>query len=340
MKMELDKNHPFYKKINVIEQSAYRAAELTRQLLGFAKGGKYKIENLNLNDIVKNVYNMIQETFEKRISITLNLEPELYYIEGDAGQLEQVLLNLCINARDAIPGKGNIYIDTLNTRFLKPYSDHLFSISPGYYTLLQISDDGTGMSDEVQRKIFEPFFSTKEDGTGMGLAMVYGIVKSHNGLIKVYSEKGKGTIFKLFFPKSKKSEKKKKEKPEKKLHPAKGREKILLIENEKEVVEVVKVFLEELGYKVFTASNKKEVLKLFRENKIELVILDIIIPESEGKEIFYELKKLNPDVKILLTSSYSINDEIQEILNSGAKGFIQKPYIFDQLTKTIRETLD
>jgi len=341
LKLQLEKTHPIYKKILSIDRSAFRAAKITKQLLSFAKEEKYDVEPIDLNSTVKSVYQIIRETFDKRIAIALNLDSDLHIIEGDSGQLEQILLNLCINARDSLQQKGTITIGTRNVRFSKPYSDPLFNAPSGSYVLLQVSDNGKGMKPEILQKIFEPFFTTKSNGTGMGLAMVYGIVKSHGGFIKIESELDHGSTFNVYFPRLKKRPVAKKQKQYKQKQSKKGKETILFIDNEENVTEAANIYLTELGYNVFTAVNGKEALNTFCEHMddIDIVVLDVILPEISGKETFIELIKIKPDLKILISSGYTIDNDVREMLSNGALDFIQKPFSFEQLAGLIRKFL-
>ena len=339
MMMQMEESHPFYNAVKTIKDAGNRAAELTQQLLGFARGGKYLVQPVNLNDTAENVLQLTKETFDRAIDIETNLDENLSSAEGDPGQLEQVLLNLCLNARDAMPAGGKLTIETSNVTLDESFAHVHPDIEAGECVLVQVMDTGMGMSSEVKQRIFEPFFSTKEQGTGMGLAMVYGIVRNHNGAIKVYSEVGKGTIFSIYLPALEKEVTE--EETELEIELPRGSESILLVDDEEHIRNVGKAMLESFGYRVYLANNGIEACKIYEEKKgeIELVLLDIVMPEMGGKETYGRLKEINSDVRVVLVSGYSINDEIQEILNEGAMDFIQKPFGAKDLTLIVRKVL-
>ncbi|MBI4595068.1 MAG: PAS domain S-box protein, partial [Candidatus Tectomicrobia bacterium] len=341
MKMKMNDDHPFSQGLTVIEKSAWRAAELTKQLLGFARGGKYEIKQVNLNQVINNVLKIVGETFDKSIVIKTRLHEDICAVEGDPGQLEHVLLNLCLNARDAMPTGGTILIETKNIAITEAYINTHWEVKAGDYVLLTISDTGMGIPAEILGKIFEPFFTTKEigRGTGMGLAMAYGIIKNHQGYIRVYSELGKGACFKIYLPVLKKPVPKRIEAKED-LIP-KGSETILLVDDEEHIREIGKAFLEELGYKVILANDGKEACTIFAENPdIGLVLLDMNMPVMGGRETYLKLKELNSVVKVLLSSGYSINEPVREILGDGIRCFIEKPFSMKQLALSVRQTMD
>ncbi|HIE28096.1 TPA: PAS domain S-box protein [Candidatus Poribacteria bacterium] len=340
MMMQMEESHPFYNAVKTIQDAGNRAAELTQQLLGFARGGKYLVQPVNLNDSVENVLQLTKETFDRAIDIETNLDENLSFTEGDSGQLEQVLLNLCLNARDAMPAGGKLTIETSNVTLDENYARIHLDIEAGKYVLVQVTDTGMGMSSEVKQRIFEPFFSTKEVGTGMGLAMVYGIVKNHNGVINVYSEIGKGSTFKIYLPALEKEIAEEGAKIEE--ESPRGSESILLVDDEEHVRNVGKAILESLGYRVYLANSGIEACKIYGEKRdeIELVLLDIVMPEISGKETYRRLRKIASDVRVVLVSGYSINDGVREILNEGAMDFLQKPFDVKEFASIIRKALD
>jgi CheY-like chemotaxis protein len=249
------------------------------------------------------------------------------------------MLNLFVNSWQAMPGGGNLYLETENVHLEENY-EKPYEIVPGPYVRISVTDTGIGMDAEIKQRIFEPFFTTKAigRGTGLGLASAYGIIKNHNGVIDVYSEKGHGTIFKIYLPASEKTVAKEKPLAEK---LKKGTETILLVDDEEMVVDVGKEILEKLGYTVIPASGGSEAIDKFRQhrNRIDLVILDMIMPDMSGSETFDNLKKINPDIKVLLSSGYSIDGQASEILNRGCNGFVQKPFNLKQISSKIREIL-
>ncbi len=335
--MLLDKkNHDQeYDHLKGIEDYVKNASSLTKQLLGFARGGKYEVKPVNLNELLVSNADMFGRN-KKEISIHKRLSDNLWTSEVDQGQINQVLMNLFINAWQAMPGGGDLYLDSENVN-LTESSLKFYEIKPGRYVKISITDNGIGMDRATQEKIFEPFFTTKEmgRGTGLGLASVYGIMKNHGGFIDVYSEKGVGTTFKLYFPASEKEA------------PViesivKGNERILLVDDEKMIIDVARKMLERLGYMIITAGNGKEAIRLYQENKdkIDMIILDMIMPGMNGDEVFDRLKAINPEVRVLLSSGYSINGQAVHILEKGCMGFIQKPFDLQKLSHKIREVLE
>jgi CheY-like chemotaxis protein len=315
------------------------AASLTRQLLGFAKGGLYEIKPIDLNPVIGKTLHLFGRT-HKEIKIQRQFEKELWTVEVDQSQIEQVLLNLFVNAWQAMQEVGQITLttanETLDEPFVKPYG-----LAPGRYVKITVRDTGPGIPREIQSKIFDPFFTTKEmgRGTGLGLASAYGIIKNHNGIIKVASEVGAGAEFRIYLPAS---EKKAGSEPPPIQGFYKGRETILLVEDEVEVMEVSVALLEKLGYRVFRAESGAKAIEIFHEKgeQIDLVILDIIMPEMAGTETFLRLRKLNPNVKILLASGYSAGAWNGQETPLGHNGFIQKPFRLQELSRKIREILD
>ncbi|MFZ5994824.1 MAG: PAS domain S-box protein [Thermodesulfobacteriota bacterium] len=341
-KMLLSEGHPVYRHIEIIEKSAERAAELVKQMLGFARGGKYQVRKANCNQIIEEVVGLLSRTIDKSISIETHLASDLAPILADMVQIQQVILNICINARDAMPQGGRLILETANVTLDEIYARKHLGAAPGKYILISISDTGMGIEQAIKKRIFEPFFTTKEKGkgTGLGLAMVYGIVKSHGGYVNFYSEKGRGTRFNVYLPIAQKDglaiptvE------PE---MMREGKETILLIDDEEVIRDMGKEALESLGYKVLLARDGSEALEIYVEKKdvIDLVILDIVMPRLGGKRTFKKLKEINPEIKVIISSGYSVNGEAQDMLNSGACGFIQKPYRVDELSATVRRALD
>lgn len=339
MLLDLEDDHPHVEYLKNMESYVLRGSELTRQILGFARRGKYQVKTTNINDLLDKSAEMFSRT-KREITIHKKFQDDLWPVDVDRGQIEQVLLNLFVNSWQAMPGGGEIYIETENV-YLEDDYDKPYEIAPGPYVRITVTDTGIGMDDDIQQKIFEPFFTTKAigRGTGMGLASAYGIIKNHNGIINVYSEKGHGTSFKIYLPASDKTVPKEKPKTQKLL---KGTETILLVDDEYMVIDIGKEILEKLGYKVITAASGTEALDVFKNNqkKIDLVILDMIMPDMSGRDTFENLKSCRADVKVLLSSGYSIDGQATEILNSGCEGFIQKPFSLKQLSRKIREILD
>jgi PAS domain S-box-containing protein len=340
LEMRLDPSHPGQEKIKNIEKYVESGTELSRQLLGFARRGKYQVKASDINDIIEKSAAMFART-RKEIRVDLQLSPDVWTVEVDRGQIEQALLNLYVNAWQAMPEGGDLYLMTenlfLDESYVKPYK-----ITTGSYVKITVADTGVGIDKADMGRIFEPFFTTKEmgRGTGLGLASVYGIVKSHGGHINVYSEKGQGTTFTVYLPASRR-----RVEQEVKPEPAevlKGQETILLVDDEEMIIDVGRGLLEELGYTVISAGNGPEALEAYRLNRgrIDLVIMDMIMPGMGGGETFDRLKTIDPNVKVLLSSGYSINGQASKIMERGCDGFIQKPFNIKQLSAKIREILD
>jgi signal transduction histidine kinase/ActR/RegA family two-component response regulator len=339
LKMKVPADDPMYEPLSVIEHSAERAADLTKKLLGFARKGKYIIEPLNMNTVVENVITITARTFDRKIKTETALNPGLWTIEGDKRQLEHVILNLCLNSRDAMPEGGILSIETFNTEITKETKPYRH-MKEGKYAVIKVIDTGTGMDEETLKRIFEPFFTTKEvgKGTGMGLPMAYGVVKNHNGFIEVDSAPGKGSAFTIYLPAI--GEKAEREiEIAKPLHKGKGG--ILVIDDEEITRNVARDILHELGYDVLLASGGKEGIKIYADKKdvIDLVILDMIMPEMGGKETFKKLKEINPDVKILISSGYGQDSLPEQVMDDGEAGFIQKPYNINEIAAIIKEVL-
>lgn len=336
---DVDPSHPYYEKLNTIEKLIQSGSELTRQLLGYARKGKYEVKAINLNQIVK--YN--SETFgrtRKNITIHREFAEDLLAIKADESQIGQVLINLYINAADAMPDGGELILKTMNVTH-KKMKNKRYDPKPGRYVLLQVTDNGTGMDEKTMERIFEPFFTTKEmgGGSGLGLASVYGIIKGHGGYIEVDSEKGLGTTFSIYLPASDQSVQKPSEPYEQVI---KGDKTVLLVDDEEIVIDVAVELLKKLGYNVIEAGSGKEAIQLFGDgcDKIDMVILDMIMPDIGGGEVYDRIKEIDPQVKVLLSSGYSIDGQATDILERGCNSFIQKPFSMAVLSKKIREVLN
>jgi CheY-like chemotaxis protein len=340
MLLETDSDHPNYEKLKIIEKQVQSGSKLTYQLLGYAREGGYEVKPLSLNQLIKETSDTFAMT-KKEIMVHRELAKNLSGVKADQDQIEQVLLNLYVNAADAMPGGGDLILKTMNITH-KDMGDRPYKTKSGNYVLLTVRDTGSGMDKETMEHIFEPFFTTKgmARGTGLGLASVYGIIKAHGGYIDVESKKGKGTTFSIYLPaSSKKALIKEKELPQKIL---KGKESILLVDDEDMVLDVGEEMLKALGYKVLLAKSGKEAVELYRKNKdkIDMVLLDMVMPEMGGGETYDKLKEINPDIKVLLSSGYSIDGQATEIIKRGCDGFIQKPFDVQGLSQRIRKILD
>ncbi len=325
---------------SVILKSTERAANLTRQLLGFARKGKYNPVPLNMNSAIRETIRVSEKIFDKNINLYYELDEKLYSIEADKAQIEQVLTNLIFNAKDAMPRGGSLKITTENTIIDKAFASRYPELIPGDYILICITDTGVGISKNIIDSIFDPFFTTKSEGqgTGLGLATVYGIVKNHNGHITVYSEPEFGTTFKVYFPASKVAAIE--SNLEKELHAGAG--KILLVDDEEFVRKMTSMMLQNLGYDVFVAENGKEALEIYNnhEKEIDVVLLDMVMPVMAGRETFFELKKINPSVNVVISSGYSQEGGATELMAKGAEKFLQKPYKMHELSQVFSEIIN
>jgi two-component system cell cycle sensor histidine kinase/response regulator CckA len=337
-----DATHPECEQLNNIEKYILQGADLTRQLLAFARGGKYEVEIMDLNALIKRENRMFTRT-KKEIIVHEQFEKDLWPVKVSKGQIEQVLLNLYINAWQAMPGGGDLYVRTnniiLDQHVIKP-----FQVTPGKYIRISITDTGTGMDEATLQRIFEPFFTTKKmgRGIGLGLASVYGIVKNHGGFIEVQSEKGKGASFYIYLPaiESHKTFKNKKIESSDKIFS--GTETILLVDDEDMIIDVSRQLLERLGYTVLSASSGREAIEIYKKhlNEISLVIIDMIMPDLNGGETYDELIKIDPNIKVILASGYSLDGLAQNILDRGCNGFIQKPFNLKNLSNKVRTVID
>lgn len=325
-------------KIENIEQIVQSGSDLTRQLLGFARGGKYEVKVTDLNKLIAS-QNIIFGRTRREVTIREHYNDDLWNAEVDRGQIEQVILNLYINACQAMPGGGDLIIRTdnfiIDDSYMKPYH-----MKPGPYIKISITDTGTGMDKKTQRRIFEPFFTTKKmsRGTGLGLASAYGIIKNHEGLINVYSEKGRGATFNIYLPAC---DELAKEVQDIQNDLIKGSGCILIVDDEEIILDVGTQILAKLGYKVLFARNGKEAIELYKTDmeEINLVILDMIMPDMSGSDTYDKIKDVNPQVKVLLSSGYSIDGEASMILKRGCQGFIQKPFDIKKLSMKLKEVL-
>jgi PAS domain S-box-containing protein len=339
MLLDIDTGHPHYDKLRSIQKYIENGAALTKQLLGFARGGKYEVRTTDLNELIEKTARMFGRT-KKEIKIHTSQLREIWNVEVDQGQIEQVLLNIFVNAWHAMPDGGDLHLMTENViiddDFNKP-----FKVEAGKYVKISIIDTGAGMDKTTQLRVFEPFFTTKEmgRGTGLGLASAYGIVKNHGGFIDVFSEPGKGATFSIYLLASEKEVMEETDAAEIVL---KGDETLLLVDDEEMIIEVGEEILQTLGYKVLPAVSGKEALEIYKNKKdsIDMVILDMIMPGMGGGETYDNLKQINPEIKVLLSSGYSISGQAAEILERGCDGFIQKPFKLRQLSIKIREILD
>ena len=338
---DLDPGDDHYSKLKNIEKQVKSGAELSAQLLGFARGGKYDVKPTDINKLLKKSAEMFGRT-KKEITIREKYASDLWTVEVDHGQIEQVFLNLFVNAWQAMPDAGDIYLETSNVVFSRSYTKP-HEVKPGKYVKISIVDTGIGMDEETASRVFDPFFTTKgvERGTGLGLASAYGIVKNHGGMIHVYSEKGHGSTFNIYLPAADARADPISFHDEEEVKHGKE-EAILLVDDETIILDVGEDMLKTLGYKVFLASGGNEAIEIYSENsnKIDLVILDMIMPGMGGGETYKVLKSINPDIKVVLSSGYNISGEAAEIMKHGVNDFIQKPFTMTKLSHKIRNILE
>jgi two-component system cell cycle sensor histidine kinase/response regulator CckA len=336
----IDSTHPHYEKLKHIEQQVQSGANLTKQILGFARGGKYDVRRTNLNELIEKSSRIFGRT-KREIRIHKEFEKDLWLVEVDQGQIEQVLLNLFVNAWQAMPGKGELYLETENVTLTETYINP-YQVNPGRYVKISLRDNGIGMDEITQQRIFEPFFTTKETGSakGLGLAAAYGIIKNHSGILNVSSKKGKGTTFDIFLPVPKEEALREKGSPRQGLRE---RETILFVDGDDMIADVGSQMLKKLGYEVLSARCGEKTIEVYKQNrdKIDLVLLDVVTPDLGDREVAYHrLKEINPAIKVLFSSGNGIDDQAAEILDDQYNGFIQKPFTLSQLSRKVREILD
>jgi two-component system cell cycle sensor histidine kinase/response regulator CckA len=336
------KKDPGYNELQQISHAAKRGAELTRQLLTFSRKIESKLRLVDLNVLVEKTNILLERTLPRMIAIKLRLVPQGMVVNGDPAQIEQILMNLAVNAKDAMPEGGELTIQTAITQLDEVYCRILPETKPGLYVQLTVSDNGCGMDEKTLKKIFDPFYTTKglAEGTGLGLAMVYGIVKSHGGHIECVSGLGLGTSFKIYFPAL--DGEPLAEKTTREERPGGGSETILLVDDDEIVRDVGEATLTRFGYTVRTAADGNMALERYRREhqRIDLVILDLVMPKMSGKKCLEALIKINPAAKVIIASGYSESEHRAGLIQSGAKGFVGKPYAANKLLSVIREVLE
>jgi PAS domain S-box-containing protein len=342
--LELTEENSLKKNIEEIQKAGDRASNLTRQLLAFSRRQVLEMKILNLNAVLRDLEKMVRRLIPENIDLCILLGDELGKMKSDSGQIEQVILNLVVNAKDAMPEGGKLIMQTANVTLDKSYTKTHVTMTPGQYVLFTISDTGVGMTPEVQERIFEPFFTTKETGkgTGLGLSTVYGIVKQSGGYIWVYSEPGKGTTFKIYFPRVEGEISLAKQRDDTSTL-LRGNETILLVEDELPVRDLAAQVLRSQGYKVLEATNGEEGLLLAQEfmgKEIHLLLTDVVMPQMGGMELADRVKLLRPAIKVLFTSGYSDNVIVQNGVLLPGTAFLEKPFSPTTLLHKVREVLD
>ena len=340
---EIQEDNPLYQDIKEIQKASMRAANLTRQLLLFSRRQPMEYTLLDLNKVINDLIKMLRRLISEDISLTTDLASDPWTVKGDAGASEQVIMNLVVNARDAMPKGGEITIKTENLYIDEEYCKACRDARPGEFVCLSVRDTGVGIDQSIIDRIFEPFFTTKEVGkaTGMGLSVVYGIVKQHEGWVNVESSPGKGSIFRTYLPAvSMEPEEKEKESVSSEEFIGKG-ERILLVEDEESIRDLTKRVFTKNGYVVFTATNVQEALDIFQKEKgnFDLIFSDIVLPDGRGPELLEEILKLKPKISVLLTSGYSDEKLDWSAMRKGDYHYLQKPYSLSDLLRVVRDAL-
>jgi PAS domain S-box-containing protein len=335
MLLDITPGNPHHKKLKNIEGYIHHAAELTNQILGFARVGKYESRITDINEIVGKSADLFGRT-KKQLRIHTRFQPDIQLVEVDPAQIEQAVLNIFLNAWHAIGSSGDLYIKTQDF-ILDKNNVALVTLKPGRYVKLTIADNGCGMDEETMEHIFEPFFTTKDmgHGNGLGLASTYNIIKNHEGLITVKSKPGQGTIFDIYLPVTEKQQEYTIEEMNDELF--KGTETILLVDDEEMIIEVTQLMLTDIGYHVVAARSGTEAIDLYQQHQdtIDIILLDMIMPDMEGSEVVDQIRRINPEIKILLASGYNLNSKIDDVLKKGCNGFIQKPFDLHKLSREL-----
>jgi len=336
--------NPIRRNLEETKKAAERAASLVRQLLAFSRKQILEPKVLDLNDVVKDMHKMLTRLIGENIKLATRLETDLGSVKADPCQVEQIIVNLVVNARDAMPRGGRVTIETANVALDDQNASKHVSVKPGEYVMLAVSDTGSGMDQETQARIFEPFFTTKEvgKGTGLGLSTVYGIVKQSGGNIWVYSEQGLGTVFKVYLPRIDDATASTIANQSQETNAPRGTETILLVEDEDVVRGLTRKILMQAGYNVLDANGGDEAIRLCRAHAgpIDLLLTDVVMPEVSGKEVADRLLELRPSIRVLYMSGYTDEAIVQHgVLDANVK-FIQKPFTWVGLTRKVREVLN
>jgi len=339
LKMDLPQDERRDRYFEAMKRSGHRMSRLTDQLLAYAQGGKYRPENLKLDDFVIETVPILQHDLNSAVRVETHFSKDISYIKADYAQMQIVLSAILANSNEAIEDEGLIKITAGNEDLDEDFTKQHPGFKPGPYVCLTIEDDGKGMDEETRSGIFEPFFTTKFQGRGMGMAAVYGIVKNHDGWIAVDSELGKGTTIRIYLPVSEIEV----EKPKKaKVEVVSGSGTILVIEDEEMVIEVIQAMLEMLGYRVMAAGTGKDAIHITEtfDGRIDLALLDIKLPDMEGGKVYPLIMEARPNLKVIVFSGYSIEGPALKILDAGAQDFIQKPFSLATLSEKLKKVLE
>ncbi len=340
---EAGPSEPLHAYLGEILDTAGRSTSITRQLLAFARKQTISPKVLDLNETVEGMLKMLRRLIGEDIDLAWLPGARLSPLKMDRSQIDQILANLCVNARDAITGVGKVTVETDKVTFDEAYCADHAGFVPGEFVLLAVSDDGCGMDKVTLDSIFDPFFTTKDvsRGTGLGLAMVYGVVKQNGGFINVYSEPGKGTTFKIYLPRHAGEREEARAESAAEIPLSRG-EMVLVVEDEPAILKMGKRMLEELGYQVLTASTPSEAMRLAREHAdgIHLVVTDVVMPEMNGRDLAHHLHILRPDVKTLFMSGYTANLIAHGAVLDDGVNFVEKPFSKKDLASKVRAALD
>jgi signal transduction histidine kinase/ActR/RegA family two-component response regulator len=338
---KLGESEPLHRSAGRIYTAAERAATLTRQLLAFSRRQVLEPEVLDLNAVVADMDKILRRVIGEDIDLLTVLDPDLGRTKADRGQIEQVILNLAVNARDAMPQGGKLTLETSNVHLGEEYAGRHVAVTPGPHVMLAVSDSGIGMDEETKSQVFEPFFTTKEGATGLGLATVYGTVKQSGGNIWVYSEPGQGTVFKVYLPRVE-GEAELPKPTTIDTDALRGTETILVVEDEDMVRELTREILRMKGYTVIDAGNPSEAILTCErhEGRIDLMLTDVVMPQMSGREVAEKVVALRPDMKVLYMSGYTDNAIVHQGALDPGVAFIHKPFAPDSLAGKVREVLD
>ncbi len=338
---EFDEEYQMY--LEQILGAGERARDLVRQLLAFSRKQDLEMVSVNINDIINGFWKLLRRTIREDVNINLQLFPHARYVQADVGQIEQVIMNLAINAQDAMPEGGNMTIETDECELDEAYAATHPGVKPGYYMMMAISDTGHGMDPETKERIFTPFFTTKErgKGTGLGLATVYGIIKQHGGNIWVYSEPNYGTVFKIYLMICEPSKQNINE-TFTEVHETIGNETVMIVEDDSMVRTLAINALKRRGYKILASSSGIECIEMLQcyKGSLDILLTDIIMPGMNGKELYHRIKIQYPDIKVIFMSGYTDNFIVKNDLHELGANFIQKPFTVQNLTKIVKETLE
>ncbi|MBN2123462.1 MAG: response regulator [Deltaproteobacteria bacterium] len=338
LKIHFSKDEECHKRLEPMEVVSHKMVELTNQLLAYARGGRYQTQTLSMASLVENTLALLLHELDPALEIETDLDPETREVKVDLPQIQMALSALLRNASEAIEGTGRIRISCTNASDADGAPGNHTVPGDRSYVRLTVEDTGKGMDEETKERIFEPFFSTKFHGRGLGLAAVFGIVRGHDGFITVESRPGRGTCMNLYLPAAQLST------PEETVRPMESRRDmttILIIEDDETVLEVTSTMLDRLGYRVLKAGSGWEALQTARafQGDIDLVLLDIVLPDMDGKEIYPQLLEIRPDLKVIVSSGHTIEGEAREILDAGAQDFIQKPFTLSVLSEKVKQVL-